>query len=47
VRVGLEALMNFTIGTLEEITELLSQIYFSLAEVSLRLSGPGEEEDAK
>jgi uncharacterized circularly permuted ATP-grasp superfamily protein/uncharacterized alpha-E superfamily protein len=47
VRVGLEALMSYTIGTLEEITELVSQIYFSLAEVSRRLSGPGEEEDAK
>jgi uncharacterized circularly permuted ATP-grasp superfamily protein/uncharacterized alpha-E superfamily protein len=45
VRVGLDALMNYTIGTLEEITELVSQIYFSLAEVSRRLSGPGEEEE--
>jgi uncharacterized circularly permuted ATP-grasp superfamily protein/uncharacterized alpha-E superfamily protein len=43
IRVGLDALMKETIDTLEDVAEVLSQIYFSHAAVSRRLFGPGEE----
>jgi uncharacterized alpha-E superfamily protein len=43
MRSGLESLMNEIINTLEQIATVVSQIYFSHAEFSRRLSGPGEE----
>ncbi len=43
LRPGLESLMNDCINTLEQVTVVVSQIYFSHAETSRRLAGPGEE----
>jgi len=42
-RDGLRQLMTETIDGLAEVTELVSQIYFSHAAISRRLGGPGEE----
>jgi uncharacterized alpha-E superfamily protein len=42
-RTGLESLMTEIIAVLEQVAVVVSQIYFSHAEVSRRLSGPGEE----
>ncbi|MDB5173237.1 MAG: hypothetical protein JWO87_2512 [Phycisphaerales bacterium] len=42
-RPELESLMNEIIDRLESVTERVSQIYFSHAEVSRSLAGPGEE----
>jgi len=42
-RPGLETLMNEIINILEQVAVVVSQIYFSHAEMSRRLSGPGEE----
>jgi uncharacterized circularly permuted ATP-grasp superfamily protein/uncharacterized alpha-E superfamily protein len=42
-RPALESLMNEIINVMEQVTLIISQIYFSHAEVSRRLSEPGEE----
>jgi uncharacterized circularly permuted ATP-grasp superfamily protein/uncharacterized alpha-E superfamily protein len=42
-RPGLDSLMNEIIITLEQVAVVISQIYFSHAEMSRRLTGPGEE----
>jgi uncharacterized alpha-E superfamily protein len=42
-RPALEALMNEILAVMEQVTVVISQIYFSHAQVSRRLSEPGEE----
>jgi uncharacterized circularly permuted ATP-grasp superfamily protein/uncharacterized alpha-E superfamily protein len=42
-RPGLDALASEIVATLEQVAVVLSQIYFSHAETSRRLTGPGEE----